>query len=242
MPWRKEIFSSLLKPEPIHWRPTVIPAVTSNWTAGMRAPPCQIHRLRLWVQLSQQMKTEGKLTMKIFKTKKKKLNKIMQAARCTPSRVCIIFLNCLVLMSRCVKSYILWAQACWCRWFGWGWISPCGYHCSTSSKILLTRGSELSKLGKCHTRGWRNGWRAIGETLHKPAGIWVCLVTSYWKIDGSLKVWVRSRQSRGLLASSLLIKTLLHENCYSSFSAFPYESLLCSLMWLLQLMWTKWLM
>lgn len=27
--------------------------------------------------------------------------------------------------------------------------------------------------------------------------------------------------------------TLLHENCCSSFSAFPYESLLCNLMWLL---------
>lgn len=66
-----EIFSPLLKPESIFRRPTAIPAVTSNWTAWMRALPCQIHRCRLWVQLSQQTKTERKLTMKLFWGKKK---------------------------------------------------------------------------------------------------------------------------------------------------------------------------
>lgn len=105
----------------------------------------------------------------------------MQAARCTPSRVSIIFLlgpyeaMCEILhaLSRSLLEQMTW----------WGWMSPCGYHCSTSSKLLLPRGSELSKLGKCHPRGWRNGWRAAAGTLHKPAGTWVCLVTSHWEMD-----------------------------------------------------------
>lgn len=151
----------------------------------------------------------------------------MQAARCTPSPVSIIFLlgpyeaMCEILhpLSRRLLQQMTW----------WGWVRPCGYHCSTSSKLLLPRGSELSKLGKCHTRGWRNGWRAIAGTLHKPAGTWVCSVTSRWKMDPARSGCVPDN----LLAPSLLIKTLLHESCHSSFSAFPYESLLCNLMWVL---------
>lgn len=50
------------------------------------------------------------------------------------------------------------------------------------------------------------------------------------------EVWVCSRHPP---RPHLLIKALLHESCHSSFSAFPHESLLCNLMWVLQLMWTK---
>lgn len=153
----------------------------------------------------------------------------MQAARCTPSQVSIIFLlgpyepMCEILhaLSRNLLEQMSW----------WGWTRPCGYHCSTSSKLLLPRGSELSRLGKCHPRGWR----ATAGTFHKAAGTWVCLVTSHWEMDPARSGCVPDT----LLTPSLLRKTLLHESCCSSFPASPYESLLCNPVWVLQLMWTK---
>lgn len=103
--------------------------------------------------------------MEIF-GEKKNLNKMMWAV----SKVCSIpgvryfsellgpyELMCEILcpLTTSLLEQMTWVEDEW---------QPCGYHCSASSKILLTRGSELSKLGKCHTRGWRNGCRAIGET------------------------------------------------------------------------------
>lgn len=117
----------------------------------------------------------------------------MWVTRCAPSRLCA-----LSPYEPVCKILHPLGHACWSRWCGWRWMSPCGYHCSTSSKICLMRGSELSKLGECCTRGWGSGWRVRGETLHNPAGTWVRSVTSFWRMAGSCNVWVCSSPCRGL--------------------------------------------
>lgn len=100
-------------------RPAVIPAVTSKRTAGMKGLPGQIHRLGLWVQLSQQMKTEGKLTMNIFRKKNHNQTPKLCRQQGALHPMCLLFFSW-GLMSQCVKSCIPWAEACWSRWLGEG--------------------------------------------------------------------------------------------------------------------------
>lgn len=74
-----------------------------------------------------------------------------------------------------------------------GWMRPCGYHCSTSSKLPFPRGSELSKLGKCHTRaGGMAGGQQQGLYTNQlaPDG---CARLHHAE-RGIHEVWVCSRQ------------------------------------------------
>lgn len=144
--------------------------------------------------------------------------------------LCLLFF-CWGLMSQSVKSCMPWAWSCWSRCPGEGE----GGHVVTIApphqNSPFPRGSELSKLGKCHTRGW-GGWlegQQQGFYTNQLAHGCACLHHP--------ERWIL----RGLGVFQTISSPPVSQErlCCVRAAIPPCESPLCNLLWVLHLMWTK---
>lgn len=137
------------------------------------------------------------------------------------SWVCAVIPDCWVHMS------------CWSRWPGWGWAKPMWLPLLHFIKTPSYKGKWAQQAVKVSHQGLEEWLECNRRDFTQTSWHKGVLLTGRWILQGVFQMILRSPHS------SLLVKPLLHENCYSSFFIFPYESLICDLTWLQQVMQTK---